>query len=33
MPPKGKKYRIELSAVAYLDLLGYGAMLEKVSYF
>lgn len=27
-----KKYRVEISAVAYFDLLGYGSMLEKVSY-
>lgn len=34
MSPKvrKKKYRIELSAVAYLDLLGYGSMLEKVGF-
>lgn len=29
---KGKSYPIEISAVAWLDLLGYGAMLREVSF-
>ena len=29
---KGKKYRVEIAAVAWLDLLGYGGMLEAVKF-